>query len=988
MSRLQQALTHIRQNGTSLPLKDIQRFLETGDAKVLERIKPASKKSWWWEGNTIADALSPPGALSEEDVRALQVLTRLGFLQDIGRWLNGFLAGEKREEDLHGTVRKQLSAHGAKESDFIGLTATVENLVRDGQPTSAGRYLLSLSDRDLQRAVKESGHDDYLNLHLVELILDFAPDRVPALQDELLRDRGHESNTSSIADLLLTKCGKRFEKDVAAFFASATDPYRRFEVGAALAELDQARYGKAALEAARASLQGPSEKNIHDMVANWMLGHFGKEVLADVVDYFAASSKNTYPGWQDDILAATVKTLGKDALPAVLAALKNPGYPKVRLDAIGHLIALDDGTHERMIQSELEACFDDKQPSFVVQAIGTASRWKVAAVAERLWKLLGHSSRPVRTTAARTLAQLGDAALPRAGELLLDKKTANREAAVTLLTSVNSSKALKILEDRLDDEPDDDVRDAILLGLEAASAKSGRAMTWKDVKARIDRAADRFKGFSAAWLKEGQLPPLKLTKGGALDKDAVRYLLYRQSRAKEIRPDIEAKPLFALIDRKNNADFALAVLKGFLASKTDASDRWALTIAGLLGDDRMVPLLNQQIRKWADTSRGKMAEFAVAALALLGTDTALLALDALAIRYRTKYKNIGKAAVEAFALAAERLGMSVEELGDRVVPWLGFEPGKPRLVEAGKSKIEARIGLDFKLKYHDLEKKKSVSALPKAAPKVVLAEFKELGAHLREIAKAQTMRLENLMVRQHHWPAPRWRDLFLRHPLLFPFAVRHVWGLYGEDGGLMTTFRALEDGSLTNASDEAVAVPGEGSIGVVHPLELGDEARKAWLTHLADYEIEPAFPQLERPVVHLAADQKATKSLHDYKGTSLNAMTFKGRAERLGWMRGSVVDAGGVLSYWKSFPTAGVDAFLGLEDMYVGIDMYSDIKLQEAYFVRTGSVKTGSYTYDEPGKDDDARLLSFGQVPPIVYSEVMGDLQKIAGKKADATGEE
>src|SRR5207253_4494165 len=190
MSRLQQALTQIRQNGTSLPLKDIQRFLETGDAKVLERIKPASKKSWWWEGDTIADALSPPSAVTEEDVRALQVLTRLGFLQDIGRWINGFLAAEKREEDLHAVVRKQLSARGAKESDFIGLTATVENLVREGQPTSAGRYLLSLSDRDLQRAVKESGHDDYLNLHLVELILDFAADRVPALRDELLRDRG------------------------------------------------------------------------------------------------------------------------------------------------------------------------------------------------------------------------------------------------------------------------------------------------------------------------------------------------------------------------------------------------------------------------------------------------------------------------------------------------------------------------------------------------------------------------------------------------------------------------------------------------------------------------------------------------------------------------------------------------------------------------------------------------------------------------------
>jgi hypothetical protein len=67
--------------------------------------------------------------------------------------------------------------------------------------------------------------------------------------------------------------------------------------------------------------------------------------------------------------------------------------------------------------------------------------------------------------------------------------------------------------------------------------------------------------------------------------------------------------------------------------------------------------------------------------------------------------------------------------------------------------------------------------------------------------------------------------------------------------------------------------------------------------------------------------------------------------------------------------------------MYIGIDMYSDIKLQDAFFVRTGTVKVGSYTYDEPSNENDERVLSFGEVPPIVYSEVMGDLRRIAGQK-------
>ena len=111
-------------------------------------------------------------------------------------------------------------------------------------------------------------------------------------------------------------------------------------------------------------------------------------------------------------------------------------------------------------------------------------------------------------------------------------------------------------------------------------------------------------------------------------------------------------------------------------------------------------------------------------------------------------------------------------------------------------------------------------------------------------------------------------------------------------------------------------------------------------------------------------------------------MTFKGRAERLGWQRGSVCDGGGIPSYWKSFPASGCDTFLAVEGMYIGMDMYTSVKLQDLFFVRGGSVEVGSYTYDDPQGDDDPRVLTFGQVPPIVFSEVMGDLKKIAAQGA------
>ena len=175
---------------------------------------------------------------------------------------------------------------------------------------------------------------------------------------------------------------------------------------------------------------------------------------------------------------------------------------------------------------------------------------------------------------------------------------------------------------------------------------------------------------------------------------------------------------------------------------------------------------------------------------------------------------------------------------------------------------------------------------------------------------------------------------------------------------------------------------------LVVELSLTHGVRQTWLEHLADYDVVPPFAQLERPVVTVKPEHRATRFGNELAGTDLNAMTFKGRAERLGWARGSVCDAGCINFYLKSFPAAGVDVFVETEGMYVGIDMYSNIKLGKVFFVRHASVQIASYVYDEPGDANDSRLVSYGEVPAIAFSEAMGDLAKISGKSEEQKSED
>ncbi len=766
-----------------------------------------------------------------------------------------------------------------------------------------------------------------------------------------------------------------------------------FQLAAALSVLRPEQFRHTAVVNATERLLGKDTSSSCDCwwqaqeAGVWLVECALPEAQPALVKYFTmpiSAQKGTHQaqcGYKRAVLDAAVKRLGHASLP-LLAACFATDQGEVQLRALEHWIALKDPAQAEAIAGYLRKAFAGSDGVAVARAVRLAADFDLARVEAGLWPLFAHKSRGAREAAASTLARLGESRLSRATELWAAKKADARIATVSWLKALGTPAGLAALRDRLDDEENDDVRDAILLALEQAGG--GADADPAELKRRMKATLAKLDGPPAKWLAVKKLPPAKLKSGKPLDTDALLYLLHRQSRVKDIRADLEARPLYALIDRETSGDLALAVLQSWQGAGADSEHRWALAFAALLGDDRLVPLLTRQIRDWAEAARGKLSEYAVQALALLGSDTALLAVDALAIRYRSKFKNIGKAATEAFAEAAAARGLTPEELGDRVVPWLGFEPGKPRIIPCGKTQVEVRLGSDFKFAFRDATTGKKVAKLPDSAPAEVKGEFKELAASLKEAVKAQLLRMEALMVRQFRWTTARWRELYLAQPLLIPFAQRLVWGCFDDTGKLTATCRALDDLTLTDAADESFTLPATGQMGVVHPLELAPEPRVAWVRHLADYNIEPPFAQLDRPVVAVKPEQAALKFSKELDGTSLNAMTFKGRAERLGWARGSVCDAGGINYYRKTFPNAGVEVFLGLEGMYVGVDMYSDVTLGEVFFVKSGSVKIGGYEYDEPSHENDPRLVTFGAVPPIAFSEALGDLARIAGKETAA----
>ena len=985
MSKFLNAIEAIAKESWAKPniAREVAAFLRSGRDEDLAAIP---KIDHFPGSGTALDTLAQHGEKDDTLIRFWRICAARNwvsvFVRSLNAWTQNVADGEAR---LRAAL-EELPMLGFADKSVLTALATQSSVWNDSdQLAPLGKWMLSLDDTRVGALLLGQ---PWRSRPLLKELAANQPERLGHLLSALVQNGQADKIFISDWAELAAAAGGKLLPVVALALPSFKEPRSRFEILGAMADIDR-QFVAEAEENALTLLTNDGLWVTASSAAVWLMKSGATKHLTALATYFAAPldqdnwRRQCQSEYKVNALRAAAK-LGPAAIPLYEACFRT-GQGAVQLAALEHWIALRGPAQSEAISGHLRTAFAGSDTQSVARAVRLAGDFDLPRVEAAVWPLLAHKSRGVREAAAATLAKLGEARLPRVRELWSAKKADTRIAAVSWLKALGTPAALGALRDRLDDEENDDVRDAILLALDQAGG--GAAADPAELKRRMKATLAKLDGPPVKWLAVKKLPAAKLNSGKALDADSLLYLLHRQSRVKDIRADLEARPLYAQVDRDTSGDLALAVFHAWQGAGADAEHRWVLAFAALLGDDRLVPLLTRQIRDWAEATRGKLSEYAVQALALLGTDTALLAVDALAIRYRSKFKNIGKAATEAFAEAAAARGLTPEELGDRVVPWLGFEPGKPRVIACGKTQVEVRLGGDFKFAFRDAASGKKLAKLPDSAPAEVKAEFKELAASLKEAVKAQHLRMEALMVRQFRWPVARFRELYLAHPLLVPFAQRLVWGHFAAGGKLTATFRALDDLSLTDAADEPVTLPAKGEVGVVHPLELPADGRTAWVKHLADYAVEPPFGQLDRPVIAAQPDQAAQKFGKDLAGTELNAMTFKGRAERLGWARGSVCDAGGINYYRKTFPNAGVEVFLGLEGMFVGVDMYSDVTLGDWFFVRSGSVKIGSYEYDEPGNDTDPRLVSFGAVPPIAYSEALGDLARIAGKGTSADAE-
>ena len=388
-----------------------------------------------------------------------------------------------------------------------------------------------------------------------------------------------------------------------------------------------------------------------------------------------------------------------------------------------------------------------------------------------------------------------------------------------------------------------------------------------------------------AWAAAGSLPRVRTRGGDTLPDDAIGPLVQMLAISRLDDPYIGVETVVADLDPASLAEFAWSLFMLWDGAGGNSKDNWALDALGLLGDDETVRRLTPLILWWPGQGNHARAVTGVSVLAAIGTDVALLYL--YRISRRATFKGLKSAATEKMDEVATGLGLTAEQLADRLVPDFGLGADGSMTLDYGPRQFT--VGFDEQLRPYVMDAGgRHLKALPKPGSKddaelapAAHQAFTTLKKEVRTVATEQLRRLERAMVKRRRWTGGEFRRYFVEHPLLRHISRRLVWGVYDSSGALAGAVRVAEDRSLATVADDETGLADDAVIGIAHPLELGENLPD-WVEVFADYEILQPFPQLGRQTFTPTVEEAAAGRLLRFEGVAMSPDAAQGLEYR-GW---------------------------------------------------------------------------------------------------------
>jgi len=574
---------------------------------------------------------------------------------------------------------------------------------------------------------------------------------------------------------------------------------------------------------------------------------------------------------------------------------------------------------------------------------------------------------------------------PQVTLLLTSKKAAEREMGIRVLAGWNTPQDREALLALYEREKNAKIRTLLdtALGRAPAGGEAGEGGSGKGDSpfTREDLVKNLHKGGrkrSLAWAYETPFSPVHTKDGEPAAEEYMQALLLCYSSMAKPGISKDAALLAQDLEPRELAVYVGELFDKWMEAGAEAKKRWVLYAASIHGGSEIVKRLHHQIQEWPQNARGAIAADAVQALALNPQPQALLIVDGIARKF--KFKQVKAAAGQALEFAASQLGLTREQLEDKIVPSLGFDEHMERRFDYGSRSFTVTITPALEIEIFD-ESGKKLKNLPAPGAKddaekaaAAYADFKEMKKQMKATVSSQKQRLEMALSAERLWTVEAWQALFVQNPIMRQFAIGLIWGIY-EEHKLARSFRYMEDGTFNTEDEEEYILPEQGRIGLAHPIELSRESLETWKQQLEDYEITQPIEQLGREIYYITREEQEERSLERFGGMLINDLSLGGKLTALGWYRGSVQDAGGFYTYYREDASLGLGAELHFSGSFVGSGVMGgeEVTVYDVRFYKAGTIERGSYCYDEV---EGEKQIPLKEIPPRYFSEIVWQLTK------------
>jgi hypothetical protein len=389
---------------------------------------------------------------------------------------------------------------------------------------------------------------------------------------------------------------------------------------------------------------------------------------------------------------------------------------------------------------------------------------------------------------------------------------------------------------------------------------------------------------------------------------------------------------------------------------------------------------------------GKVGNAGVYALSQINDPRAVGQLAIL--KAKVKFGSAQKEIEKAFNAAAERSGLPREELEEMSVPTYGLT--KVGACEEPMGDVTARLTVTGTTTTELIWEKpggKLQRAVPASVKESHKEDLKELQAAAKDIQKmlpVQRERIDSLFLQQKTWAFPVWKERYLEHSLVGTLARRILWEFKTGDRnvtGIWVNGQLVDQDLKPLALDE-----GATSVQLWHPIGKTPEEVIAWRTWLDAQQVQQPFKQAHREIYVLTDAERRTGTYSNrYAAHVLRQHQFNALAALRGWknkLRLLVDDVYPPATL--HLPRWGLRAEFWIEGL--GTDYGSDTNDSGVYhYVSTDQVRfyqwdaaqrvahAGGGGYQPGYHAPDAEPLPLDQIPPLVFSEVMRDVDMFVG---------